>query len=115
MSGADGAEAAPVGREVGGDAGRTDGSEGGAESAAAAQGRESPERAERRPDPERPPVGAVGVGRLDPRLGAERAELTHQPLGGPSLPLGGRRPVDALQFLQSVPEPGLVGLADGRV
>lgn len=36
-------------------------------------------------------------------LGAQLRELAVQPLGGPPLSLGGRGPLDPLQFLEPLP------------
>ena len=70
------------------------------------------ERAERGADPERPPVGAVGTSRLDPRLGAELGG-TGRPATRPRAARPPRpRAVDPLQFLQPRAQPGLVGRAD---
>ncbi len=93
------------GREVGCDPGRSRGAEEGSQQAASAEGGEAPERSEGRPDPERPPVGAVGGLGLDPGLGSERTELPEDPLGGPSFAVGGRGALDPLELLDQPPQP----------
>ena len=62
----------------------------GAEQAPAAQPASAPSAPERGADPQRPPVGAVRVDRLDPRLGPGLGEAGDDPLG--RLAFAARRP-----------------------
>src|SRR5262249_23621991 len=98
----------PAGREVASDPGRAGCAEQGSEQAPAAQGGEAADRPGRGAGSERPPVGAVcGLG-LDPRLRSELAEFGYDPLGGPSLAVGGGGALDPLQLLDQPPQPLLV-------
>ena len=97
-----------AGREVGGDPAGADRAEQGPEQAPAAQRGEAAEGAEHGADPERPPVGAVGGLGLDPRLGAELADLAEHPLGGAPFAVGGRGTLDLLELLDQSAQPVLV-------
>ena len=77
------------GREVGGDPARAERAQRRRPAGAGRAARRAPPSAPSDgADPERPPVGAVGGLGLDPRLGAELAQLLDHPLGRPSFAVG---------------------------